>query len=214
MVVNLLVILTLISCIAAAAIAQQKRLDAILTKGIDSALWPGAVAIVGRANDILYSGNVGHFTNDSTTSPAMDVADTMFDMASCSKVVGTTSAVAWLYENNLLGLDTTIGDILGSEYNANGKEHVTVKNCLLHNAGYHPDPNPYYWSEDFACPNTGEHSPQRPCHFSCIHLPFLSLSPSLLPYHGLSSPTSLPPQLRKSLPMRTSRVWARRSTHY
>ena len=89
-----LVLLLAVGTIATASAQQQKpQLDAILTKGIESGLFPGAVAIVGRAKDILYTGNVGRFTNDSS-SPAMNVADTIFDMASCSKVIGTTSAVA------------------------------------------------------------------------------------------------------------------------
>ena len=41
--------------------------------------------------------------------------------------------------------DTTVADILGSQFSANGKGPITVLNCLLHNAGFPPDPDPNYW---------------------------------------------------------------------
>lgn len=40
--------------------------------------------------------------------------------------------------------DTPIAAILGKEYEQNGKAKITVLNCLLHNAGYPPDPSPNY----------------------------------------------------------------------
>lgn len=34
--------------------------------------------------------------------------------------------------------------LLGPDFARNGKENVTVRNLLLHNAGFPPDPNPNY----------------------------------------------------------------------
>ena len=34
--------------------------------------------------------------------------------------------------------------LLGPEFSRNGKENITVRNLLLHNAGFPPDPNPKY----------------------------------------------------------------------
>jgi CubicO group peptidase (beta-lactamase class C family) len=174
-------ILVLIFCIGLSTVDGDdihNQLDAILTKGMADGLFPGAVAFVGSATSStpLYTGNVGRFTNDST-SPLMTVEGsdaTIFDLASVSKVFGTTSAVAWLYENGFLSLDTRVSDVLGAEYNANGKENVTVLNCLLHNAGYAPDPVPWYWSTDFGCPNTmSQKYPDE--DFSCLAQVFPSL---------------------------------------
>ena len=128
----------------------KDKLDSILRKGINQGLFPGAVAIVGsnkllgsenNGHGLLYFSQLGHYTNYST-SPEMK-SDTIFDMASCSKVVGTTSAIAWLYEHGMVRLEDKIVDILGPAYANNGKEEVTIKNCLLHNAGYNPDPDPW-----------------------------------------------------------------------
>ncbi len=67
-----------------------------------------------------------------------------------------------------LALDTLIADpaLLGPSYANNGKEVITVENCLLHNAGYPPDPNPMYWSAQFACPATA-HAPVSEV-FTCV----------------------------------------------
>jgi len=97
---------------------------------------------------------VGHYSYDET-SPVMDALKTYFDMASCSKVLGTTSVIAMLYEQGYIGLDDLVSKYLGDQYGNNGgKATVTVRNCLLHNAGYLPDPDPIYSDASFGCPNT------------------------------------------------------------
>jgi CubicO group peptidase (beta-lactamase class C family) len=88
-------------------------------------------------------------------------------MASCSKVMATTTASAILYQQGYLDINAPVSKYLGSRYEQNGKANVTVLNCLLHNAGYPPDPVPGYW-QDTACPkNKLLHPPQN---FECSHL--------------------------------------------
>ena len=50
-------------------------------------------------------------------------SDTVFDLASLSKVVGTTSVVAWLYENGYLDLDEFVcnDDLLGVAFAQGGQ---------------------------------------------------------------------------------------------
>ena len=51
-------------------------------------------------------------------------------MASCSKVLGTTSVIAMLYEQGYIGLDDLVSKYLGDQYGNNGgKATVTVRNC-------------------------------------------------------------------------------------
>ena len=68
-------------------------------------------------------------------------ADTIYDIASLTKVVSTTSAVMKLYEEGKLSLDATIADFI-PEAVSNGKGKITVKNLLLHNSGL-PDDYPF-----------------------------------------------------------------------
>jgi hypothetical protein len=109
-------------------------------------------AIVGNANEVLYSKALGHLTY-SQDDPATTL-DTHFDIASLTKVFSTTSAVALLYERGYLSIEDKVVDILGDGFAVNGKEGVTIENCLLHNAGFFPDPDPCYWYPEFKCPNT------------------------------------------------------------
>jgi CubicO group peptidase (beta-lactamase class C family) len=138
-------------------------LDTILQHGIDTQAYPGTVGVVGNASGVLYMNSIGRYSYAPDDTP-MDVS-TMFDMASCTKVVSTTSAVALLYQEGYLGLNTLVGDILGEAYNNGGKEDVRIVNCLVHNAGYAPDPDPNYYATAFACPQTSQPAPAE--DFSC-----------------------------------------------
>jgi CubicO group peptidase (beta-lactamase class C family) len=105
---------------------------------------------------------------------------TQFDMASCTKVVATTSVVALLYQWGYLPLDTPVANVLGPAFAANGKGAVTVLNCLLHNAGFPPDPVPEFWSPQFGCPQTS--APQPGEDFSCRDRIFSALLNQTLSY--------------------------------
>jgi len=77
---------------------------------------------------------------------------TLFDLASCTKVVATTSATALLLQWGYLHLDTRVGAVLGPRFDRHGKSAVRVLNLLLHNAGFPPDPTPYnFWEPAFGC---------------------------------------------------------------
>ena len=55
-------------------------------------------------------------------------------MASLTKVISTTSAVMRLYEEGKIGLDDKMVKYL-PQANNNGKDQITIRNLLLHNAG-------------------------------------------------------------------------------
>jgi len=110
-------------------------------------------------NNIHFSGAVGShmYPGSDDAIQGKTTVDTWFDLASVSKVISTTSATALLYEMGVINLDDKIMDLLVEPENlvlgdgeksvsfaANGKEAVTVKNCLLHNAGFTPDHEPYW----------------------------------------------------------------------
>jgi CubicO group peptidase (beta-lactamase class C family) len=115
----------------------------LLVGGVNNSVYPGTVAVVGNVDGLIYSSAVGwHSYNTSDTEVKLD---TLFDLASLTKVVSTTSVVALLYQHGYVSLDDKVGDILGERFNNGGKEKITVLNCLLHNAGFSPDPVPWYW---------------------------------------------------------------------
>lgn len=142
----------------------------VLTRGIEGTVYPGAVAMVADASGIRFSSSVGtHIYGDASSSNPPMGNDTLFDLASLTKVLSTTSATMLLYERGMLDLGTPVAAILGPDYTQNGKGAITVTNLLMHNAGFPPDPVPNYWDVDFACPATVTGQPHPPEVFSCQH---------------------------------------------
>ncbi|EGG21761.1 Hypothetical protein yfeW precursor [Cavenderia fasciculata] len=143
---------------------------AFLQSAVNNGTFPGCVALVGNKDGVLYSQAVGSFTYGIPTplnkpvNPPMQL-DTLFDMASCSKVTATTTAIAQFYQRGEIDLHSTIESILGDQFGVNGKSDITVLNCLLHNSGFFPDPNPFFNTPEFNCPATQFYNP--PMDFSC-----------------------------------------------
>jgi serine-type D-Ala-D-Ala carboxypeptidase len=141
-----------------------------LTAGIIGHAAPGIV--VGATNSPtgapLVIAAAGRYTYDAWDAEVTN--ETLWDMASCSKIMATTTAAAILYQRGLLGLDEKLSSprLLGPDFSNQGKENITVRNCLLHNAGYPPDPNPGYSSPIFPCPQNAYYHPGQ--EFSCDNI--------------------------------------------
>ena len=149
-----IVLLVAFSGIVSAVGSTYESLDVILQAGVDTQVFPGAVGVIGNLDGLIYMNPVGRYSYASNDTEMY--MTTLFDMASVTKVVSTTSAVALLYQEGYLGLYTLVGDILGEAFNNGGKEAITIVNCLVHNAGFPPDPNPFYNTAAFNCPATSE----------------------------------------------------------
>ena len=103
----------------------------------DSA-FPGAYAVVGNHAGILAEYGVGHL--DWKPSPTPD-AHTLWDMASLTKVVGTTSAVMQFVESGRIALDAPVQRYLPA-WTGRNKEKVTIRHLLTHTSGL-PSFKPY-----------------------------------------------------------------------
>ena len=106
--------------------------DDLVSGGIINHAFPGAQLIIGDNNDILYSKCYGNFTYDEFSSPVTE--ESIFDLASVTKVVATTSAVMILYEQQKFNLSDKVSAYI-PEFGNNGKENLTILNLLLHNSG-------------------------------------------------------------------------------
>ena len=97
---------------------------------------PGAVVIIGDDKGIWFQQAYGSRAIVPEHEPM--TLDTIFDLASLTKVVATTTAVMQLVEQNKLKLDETVAHYWPA-FAANNKGAVTVRQLLAHTSGLRPD---------------------------------------------------------------------------
>ncbi len=106
--------------------------DYQINKAIKDKIYPGATLIVGKDGKVVYHKAYGNFTYDEN-SPKVDT-NSIFDLASVTKVMATTQCVMHLYDKGKLDIEKPVAYYL-PEFAANGKDSVKVKNLLMHTSG-------------------------------------------------------------------------------
>lgn len=106
--------------------------DNIINRAIKDKAFPGCVVLVWKEGKIIYEKPFGHFTYEINSREVQK--NTIYDLASLTKVVATTTAAMICYDRKLLSLDDPVTKYIPS-FNTNGKENITIKNLLLHNSG-------------------------------------------------------------------------------
>lgn len=114
-------------------------LDEIIQRGIAEQRYPGAVAMVKVRGKVLYARAFGRHSY-SPDSPPMRM-DTIFDMASCTKVVAGTPAALLLVQDGRLRLDDPVCTYW-PQFGSSGKDGVTLKSLLTHISGLKAYENP------------------------------------------------------------------------
>lgn len=115
-------------------VAQDFSLvDSIVESGIARGVYPGAVLIVGSHRHLLHARGFGHLTW-SRRSPVPSPDSTLWDLASLTKVMGTTAALARLVETGRVGLDEPVRRYLPA-FAGGGRDAVTVRMLLNHTSG-------------------------------------------------------------------------------
>lgn len=107
--------------------------DPLVRAGIGGGVYPAAALIVGRHDTVLFAKGYGRLTW-SSTSPAVGVDSTLWDVASLTKVVATTPALMLLVERGLVALDTPVVRYV-PEFNGAGTAAITVRHLLTHTSG-------------------------------------------------------------------------------
>lgn len=106
--------------------------DMVINKAIEDKSFPGAVVLVWKEGQTIFEKAYGNFTYD-LTSPKVKT-NTIYDLASLTKVVATTTAAMICYDRNLISLDDRVTKFI-PEFGENGKENITIKNLMIHNSG-------------------------------------------------------------------------------
>lgn len=143
---QVLVTLALLLSPQAATAARAKRpvsstprlasLDAIVESAIQDGQVPGAVLLVWHDGQVVYRKAFG----DRAIEPRREAmtVDTVFDIASLTKVVATTVAVMQLVQRGEVRVNEPVAKYL-PEFAQNGKEDVTIRQLLTHFSGLPED---------------------------------------------------------------------------
>ncbi|SEH98055.1 CubicO group peptidase, beta-lactamase class C family [Halobacillus karajensis] len=119
-----------------------KKIDNLLQNAIEDKVMPGAVAYVARRGHIVKQQAYGYalkYKDDNFTeseNPIPMKEDTIFDLASISKIFTTTAAMI-LYEDGKFKLNDPVAKHI-PEFAANGKEDVTIEQLMTHTSGFKP----------------------------------------------------------------------------
>jgi uncharacterized protein YbbC (DUF1343 family) len=158
--------LTLLVC-NAIAFAQQPLdsrlavLDPIVNDAIAQQQIPGAVLMVGHNGKVVYSKAFGR----RAVVPRSEemTLDTIFDCASLTKVVATTTALMQLWERGRFRMSDPVAKYI-PEFGQNGKQDITIRQLLVHYSGLGADLDlsKKWEGKDLAYRMAFEMAPERP----------------------------------------------------
>ncbi|MBX9850228.1 MAG: serine hydrolase, partial [Cytophagaceae bacterium] len=111
-----------------------KRIDSIVKQAIEDKAMPGCQVLVARNGIVVYNKSFGHLTYDKTQPVT---SNTVYDIASITKVAGTLQAVMFLAERGMIDLDKKASYYLPELKNTN-KENLQLRDILTHQAGLIP----------------------------------------------------------------------------
>ncbi len=128
------------AALAAGALSAQTfsgaaALDRVIDQAIEQGRMPGAVLLVGHEGKVVYRKAYGK--RALVPLPEAMTLDTVFDCASLTKVVATTSSLMKLFEEGRFRLGDKITDYI-PEFQG-GKSEITLRQLFTHFSGLQPD---------------------------------------------------------------------------
>jgi serine-type D-Ala-D-Ala carboxypeptidase len=113
-------------------LAAFESVDRLLENFRERGAFPGGVLAVGHRGTVVHLHAFGHLTYDAD-APRVS-AGTLYDLASLTKVVATTTLTMILVDEGRLDLDQPVQELL-PDFKGPGKEAVTVRHLLTHSSG-------------------------------------------------------------------------------
>lgn len=111
-------------------------LDPILERSVAAGDMPGAVLLVGHNGNIIYRKAFGSRALEPVREPM--TVDTIFDLASLTKCIATTTSIMKLVQEGRVRLNDPVAAYL-PEFAQNGKQDITIRELLTHYSGLAPD---------------------------------------------------------------------------
>jgi CubicO group peptidase (beta-lactamase class C family) len=107
-------------------------IDRVVRRGVDAGGFPGASVVVGRKGFAVWSRGFG--TLDWTGRSRVTAQESLYDLASLTKVVATTTAIMVLYDQGKLDLDAPVNRYVPG-FTGGLRDQVTVRHLLTHRGG-------------------------------------------------------------------------------
>jgi CubicO group peptidase (beta-lactamase class C family) len=136
-------VLILLNVFSFVSNAQQNKIvdsnKKFLQSQVDADKIPGAVIQVKKAGKIIYTHAYGYAQKYDYAHHLLSTLDTMtvdclFDIASLTKVIGTTTSIMLLADRGLLKVDDPVGKYIPA-FNSPDKKTITLRHLLTHTAG-------------------------------------------------------------------------------
>jgi serine-type D-Ala-D-Ala carboxypeptidase len=112
--------------------ARLQKIDKVLARGIKAGGFPGGAVIIGRRGATVIERGFGNLSW-SGKSP-VEPSRTLYDLASLTKVVATTSAIMILYDQGKVQLDDKVSKFIPA-FSGGLKDDITVRQLLEHRSG-------------------------------------------------------------------------------
>jgi len=113
--------------------ARLAKIDHVVMRGIQAGGYPGAAVVVGRKGAAVWQRGFGRldWTDESSV---VSPTESIYDLASLTKVVGTTTALMILFDEGKVHLDDPVSKYI-PEFSGGEKDLVTLRLLLEHRSG-------------------------------------------------------------------------------
>ncbi|MDB4877018.1 MAG: beta-lactamase [Gemmatimonadetes bacterium] len=109
------------------------KIDHVIERGISAGGYPGASVVVGRRGASVWQKGFGKMSWEKGSAP-VTAQRTIYDLASLTKVVGTTTALMVLYDEGKIHLDDPVSRYIPG-FSGGNKDLVTLRMLLEHRSG-------------------------------------------------------------------------------
>src|SRR5882724_1691016 len=124
------------SSIAGMSSEQLARMDGVINEEISQHHLPGAVVLVSRKGQVVWRKAYGARALEPAREPM--TTNSIFDLASLTKVVATATSIMILVERGKVALTDPLSKYI-PEIKGEGRDRITIELLLTHRAGYAPD---------------------------------------------------------------------------
>lgn len=112
-----------------------RKVDTLMQKAVVDSIFPGATLLIAKDGMIVHHKSYGQMGYSEFARPLP--LDAIYDLASVTKVIATTTAAMLLVDRGRLDLDATVQSYLPG-FLGEGKDRITVQHFLVHNSGLPP----------------------------------------------------------------------------